>query len=98
MLPATLQFLIAMIAYATNERMQRKLDYTQVEVRALKDILVALTGGQRISFTADQRGRLSLAESNGVLERLGTLPTHVCGTSRAFTQGASQVSLTIFWS
>ena len=33
MLPATLQFLIAMIAYAINERMQRKLDYTQEEVR-----------------------------------------------------------------
>jgi hypothetical protein len=38
MLPATLQFLIAMIAYAINERMQRKLDYTQEEVRVLKDI------------------------------------------------------------
>ena len=44
MMPATLQFLIAMIAYAINERMQRKLDYTQEEVRVLKDILVALTG------------------------------------------------------
>jgi hypothetical protein len=43
-LPATLQFLIAMIAYAINQRMQRKLDYTQEEVRVLKDILVALTG------------------------------------------------------
>jgi hypothetical protein len=29
MLPATLQFLITMIACAINERMQRKLDYTQ---------------------------------------------------------------------
>jgi hypothetical protein len=27
MLPATLQFLITMIACAINERMQRKLDY-----------------------------------------------------------------------
>ena len=35
MVPATLQFLIAMIACAINERMQRKLDYTQVEVRVL---------------------------------------------------------------
>ena len=32
MLPATLQFLITMIACAINERMQRKLDYTQEEV------------------------------------------------------------------
>jgi hypothetical protein len=28
MLPATLQFLVAMIACAINERLQRKLDYT----------------------------------------------------------------------
>jgi hypothetical protein len=63
MLPATLQFLIAMIAYAINERMQRKLDYTQEEVRVLKDILVALTGSQRISFTTDQRRCLAVAGS-----------------------------------
>jgi hypothetical protein len=36
MLPATLHFLITMIAWAINERMQRKLDYTQEEVRVLK--------------------------------------------------------------
>jgi len=41
MLPATLQFLITMIACAINERMQRKLDYTQEEVRVLKDMLKA---------------------------------------------------------
>jgi hypothetical protein len=55
MLPATLQFLITMIACAINERMQRKLNYTQEEVRVLKEILAALTGSGRISFTADQR-------------------------------------------
>ena len=43
MLPAALQFLITMIACAINERMQRKLDYTQEEVRVLKEILAALT-------------------------------------------------------
>jgi hypothetical protein len=48
MLPATLQFLITMIACAINERMQRKLDYTQEEVRVLKEILAALTGSVRI--------------------------------------------------
>jgi len=47
------QFVIAMIACAINERMQRKLDYTQEEVRVLKEILVALIGSRRISFTAD---------------------------------------------
>jgi hypothetical protein len=61
MVPATLQFLIAMIACAINERMQRKLDYTREEVRVLKEILAALTGNGRISFTADQRLRLAVA-------------------------------------
>ena len=32
MLPVTFQFLIAMIAYATNERMARKLDYVQEDL------------------------------------------------------------------
>ena len=61
MLPATLQFLITMIACAINERMQRKLDYTQEEVRVLKEILATITGSGRISFTADQRRRLAVA-------------------------------------
>jgi hypothetical protein len=39
MLPFTLQFLIAMIASAINERLQRKLDYSLEEVRVLKEIL-----------------------------------------------------------
>ncbi|HTP49056.1 MAG TPA: hypothetical protein VMK42_00035 [Anaeromyxobacteraceae bacterium] len=61
MLPATLQFVIAMIACAINERMQRKLDYTHEEVRVLKEILAAITGSRRISFTAEQRRRLAVA-------------------------------------
>jgi len=44
---------IAMIACAINERMQRKLDHTQEEVRVLKEILVAAHRSRRISFTAD---------------------------------------------
>jgi CRISPR/Cas system type I-B associated protein Csh2 (Cas7 group RAMP superfamily) len=54
MLPETLQFLITMIACAINERMQRKLDYTQEEVRVLKEIVAVLTDNGRLSFTADQ--------------------------------------------
>jgi hypothetical protein len=50
-----------MIACAINERMQRKLDYTQEEVRVLKEILAAITGSGRIPFTADQRRRLAVA-------------------------------------
>ena len=60
MLPATIQFLITMIACAINERMQRKLEYTQEEVRVLKEILVAISGSERIPFTADQRRRLAV--------------------------------------
>ena len=54
MLPATLQFLITMIACAINERMQRKLDYTQEEVRVLKEIVAALTGNGRMDFCEEQ--------------------------------------------
>jgi putative transposase len=60
-LPSTLQFVIAMIASAINERMQRKLDYAQEEIRVLKEMLRGVTGGRRLSFTADQRRRLALA-------------------------------------
>jgi hypothetical protein len=49
-----------MIAYAINETMLRKLDYTQEEVRVMKDIPEALIGSQRISFTADQPRRLAV--------------------------------------
>jgi transposase len=49
-----------MIACAIKERMQRKLDNTQEAVRVLKEILAALTGAGRISFTADQQRRLAI--------------------------------------
>jgi hypothetical protein len=61
MLPLTLQFVIAMIASAINERMRRKLDCALEEVRVLKEILRAATGKDRISFAPDQRRRLALA-------------------------------------
>ena len=44
MLPLTLQFLIAMIASAINERLQRKLDYALEEVCVLNEVLRAATG------------------------------------------------------
>ena len=61
MLPFTLQFVIAMIASAINERMRRKLDYALEENRILKEALRAATGTERIHFTPDQRRRLALA-------------------------------------
>jgi putative transposase len=60
MLPATLQFIIAMIAYAINERMARRVDYLQEEVRVLKEALAAATGKTRIDLSAEQRRRLAL--------------------------------------
>jgi hypothetical protein len=53
MLPATLQFLIVMIATAINDRLQRNLDYTREEVSVLKEQRAALTGEP--SFTARHR-------------------------------------------
>jgi hypothetical protein len=46
-----------MIAYAMNERMQRKLEYAQEEVRVLKEVVATATGKTRIAFTAEQRRR-----------------------------------------
>jgi hypothetical protein len=60
MLPLTLQFLIAMIASAINERTKRKLDYTLEEVQVVKEAFRAATGKERIPFTPDQRRRLAV--------------------------------------
>src|SRR5713226_6861898 len=60
MLPATLQFIIAMIAYAINERMTRRINYLQEEVRVLKEALAAATGKPRIDLSTEQRRRLAL--------------------------------------
>jgi hypothetical protein len=61
MLPATLQFLIVMIASAINDRLQRKLDYVEEERRVLREQLDAATGGKKLSFSAKQRRRLAEA-------------------------------------
>jgi hypothetical protein len=59
--PMRLQFIIAMIAAAINDRWQRKLDYVEEERRILQEQLDAATGGKKLSFTADQRRRLATA-------------------------------------
>jgi hypothetical protein len=61
MLPLTLQFVIAMLASAINERMRPRLDYALEENRILKGAFRAVTGKERIPFTPDQRRRLALA-------------------------------------
>jgi putative transposase len=60
MLPVTLQFIVAMVAYAINERMARRVDYLREEVLVLKEALVAATGKTRIDLSAEQRRRLAL--------------------------------------
>ena len=44
MLPLPLQFFIAMLAHAINERMACKMEYMQGEIRTLKEALAAKTG------------------------------------------------------
>lgn len=60
MVLASVQFIIAMIAYALNERTARKLAYAQEEVRVLMEVVAEATGKIRVTFTADQRRRLAL--------------------------------------
>ena len=59
MLPATVQFIIAMIASALTDRLTRKMDYMREEQRILMELLNQATGNQRIAFTADHRRRLA---------------------------------------
>jgi transposase len=59
MLPVTVQFLVAMLAYGLNERMARKVEYLREENRVLKEALQTATGKSRISVTDDQRRRLA---------------------------------------
>jgi len=59
MLPITVQFIVAMLAYALNERMARRLDYLQEENRVLKDAVRSATGKTRVDLTDEQRRRLA---------------------------------------
>jgi hypothetical protein len=58
MLPVTLLFIVAMIAYAINERMARRVDYLR-EVLVLKEALATATGKTRIDLNAKQRRHLA---------------------------------------
>jgi transposase len=59
MLPLTVQFLVAMLAYGLNERMARKAEYVREENRVLKAALQAATGKTQIPLTNEQRRRLA---------------------------------------
>jgi hypothetical protein len=60
MLSVTVQFIVAMFAHAINERMARRVEYLQEEVRVLKEALALATGKSRIVFTPEQRRRLAI--------------------------------------
>jgi hypothetical protein len=55
MLPVALRFIVAMVAYAIDERMARRIDDLHEEVRVLRECLTVGTGRSRITFTDDQR-------------------------------------------
>ena len=61
MLPATLQFLIVMIASAINDRLQRMRDYVEEERRVPRVQLEAATSGKKRSLSANRRRRLAEA-------------------------------------
>ena len=63
MLPATLQFFVAMIASAMTDGLTRKVPYTLEEVRVLKELLEAATGKKYIPFPAEQRRRFDLSSN-----------------------------------
>jgi hypothetical protein len=58
MLPVTFQFIIAMVAYAINEQLARRIEYLLEEVRVLREVYTESTGRKRIPFTDEQRRRL----------------------------------------
>jgi len=54
------QFIIAMVAYAINEQLARRLEYLLEEVRVLREVYTETTGRKRIPFTDEQRRRLAI--------------------------------------
>jgi hypothetical protein len=60
MLPVTFQFIIAMVAYAINEQLARRIEYLLEEVRVLREVYIESTGRKRIPFTDEQRRRLAI--------------------------------------
>jgi putative transposase len=60
MLPLPVQFLVAMVAYAINERVARRIDYLLEEVRVLREVYTETTGRKRIVFNDEQRRRLAI--------------------------------------
>ncbi|MDX2018840.1 MAG: hypothetical protein SF187_01260, partial [Deltaproteobacteria bacterium] len=60
MLPATVQFFIAMLASALTDRLTRKMDYMREGQRILIELLQQATGQKRFAFASDHRRRLAI--------------------------------------
>jgi hypothetical protein len=58
-LPITVQFIVAMLAYALNERMVPEAECLSEENRVLKEALRAATDKIRIALAHEQRRRLA---------------------------------------
>ncbi len=65
MLGSVLDFPVLMLACALNERMQKKLNYAQQEVRVLEEVVAALNGATRrfLSTMTNVDASLSLAKA-----------------------------------
>ena len=60
MLPLPIQLIVAMVAYAINERMARRIDYLLSEVPVLREVYTGTTGRRRVVFSDEQRSRLAI--------------------------------------
>ena len=56
------------------------------------------SGTDSTKFANSSLRSISIAESNGVLNRSATLPTDICAASRALPLNAKAGSLGVFWS
>ena len=71
MLPATFQFIIAMLASAWTDRLTKKMAYMREEQRILMERLQDVTGKKRLTFTPEQRRRLALKGKELTAEERG---------------------------
>jgi putative transposase len=60
MLPLPVQFLIALVISAFNERMTLRFQYLHEENRVLREVFTEITGRKRVPFSDDQRRRLAV--------------------------------------
>ena len=72
MLPLPIQFSLAMVAHAMNDRMARRIEYLLEEVRVLREIYTETTGRKRIPFTVSTRAPARRTRARSRLRSAGT--------------------------